>query len=274
MFAIDSLFKNYKIFIDTSAFMHAGAQDVFIKTFPRYLSNYNTKIIVPVRVINELERYQSNHDKSDIAKKALLSIIREYQKVNLIDIKGESGDSFSDNLFQTVFTKFRIQHNLCLITQDKNLAIDICNLKKSKSVKTNKGIICLYISDINFSLEDWQNKLDYEIFRPSSEFYSPITTNTILNVSSIPDINDTVFIGQTYVPVRLIQEIGKGGEGKVYLTENNCCCKIYKKEKITREKIDKIKLMLNKPVKRKGICWPKALVYNLNKEFVGYFMDS
>lgn len=263
MFLLDEVFRKYKIFIDTSAFMYIGAQDVFTKLFPRYLSDYSTNVIVPIRVIEELKKYQRSLDKADVARKAL-SVISEYQKFNFVDIRGKESDSFTDNLFQTIFTKFRIKYNLCLITQDKRLAIDIYNLRKSKSVFTDKDILVLYISHNNV-LKDWKEQLEHEVFKPSSEFNIPVKTNNIINISKIPTTDDTVLVGNDYNKVRLIKEIGKGGEGNIYLTDNNCCCKIYKKEKLTQEKYNKLILMLSKPLRKKGICWPKALVFNERK---------
>lgn len=67
--------------------------------------------------------------------------------------------------------------------------------------------------------------------------------------------------------------VGKGGEGQIFLTDDRqTVCKIYKQEKLTNLKRDKIKLMLTRCLGEKGIAWPIDFVVNEAGEFVGYIM--
>ncbi len=66
--------------------------------------------------------------------------------------------------------------------------------------------------------------------------------------------------------------IGKGGEGCVYSVDKNLACKIYALGKLTKAKIEKIKLMISKPIYDQDICWPIDLVLNTRNECVGYTM--
>ena len=71
----------------------------------------------------------------------------------------------------------------------------------------------------------------------------------------------------------MLEELGKGGEGSVYKTElDGFVAKIYKPEKITRLRYEKLKLMLTKDIDCEGVCFPLAILYNQRDEFVGYLM--
>ena len=103
------------------------------------LEKYNKKIIVPLRVIEELEKHKENISNANLSKRAKEALISlEYlRKKDLLEIRGETNDNFSDNVFQVVFTKFRMNYKLLLITQDNDLSKDIDSLNNNKSVKAN-----------------------------------------------------------------------------------------------------------------------------------------
>jgi DNA-binding helix-hairpin-helix protein with protein kinase domain len=82
-------------------------------------------------------------------------------------------------------------------------------------------------------------------------------------------------------PVKLSsQKLGDGGEGTVYLVDSNQrfiekCVKIYTKPK--QEQHEKIKFMVkNTPsfFDNDGckICWPEQIIYDRNKNFIGFMM--
>lgn len=98
-----------------------------------------------------------------------------------------------------------------------------------------------------------------------------VTTETRMPVTYIPQSGDKV-ISITHDSSHLLNVIGSGGEGSVYTTDNGMACKIYFEDKITRERYEKLKLMLSNPINHPGICWPQYLTYNEKREFVGYSM--
>lgn len=274
MVDLDELSKNYKIFVDTCSLMHCGSS-VFFENLSTHLSQNNIKIIIPYKVIEELEKKEHSSDeqtKNDAIKG--VSIIQGYKKNKLVDIRGEKNDPFADNLFLMLFTKFRIEHNLCLITQDKGLAEDTYQLKNSKSVKTKKEIKVLFIKE-DGSFDDWENQVQYEIgnIQKFQLYGAPIQQkDELITISVLPSIQDTVLSGK-YDKLKLVNEIGSGGEGKIYLTDNGLVCKIYFTEKSTSLKLNKLKLMLNNSIECDGICWPRDLIYSSKNEFIGYLMD-
>jgi DNA-binding helix-hairpin-helix protein with protein kinase domain len=76
------------------------------------------------------------------------------------------------------------------------------------------------------------------------------------------------------VKIELIKEVASGGEGAVYSTNCDLAVKIYKPDKLTRRRYEKIRLMLQKKIEHKGICYPVAALYNQSEQFVGYLMPK
>ena len=96
-------------------------------------------------------------------------------------------------------------------------------------------------------------------------------SSDVIKVSQIPKENDYVYT-ESNVKIRIMKEIGHGGEGHVYKTSSPFLAKIYKAEKITNQIKSKIELMLKKRIECDGICYPVAGLYNVQHEFVGYLM--
>ncbi|WP_169940352.1 serine/threonine-protein kinase [Campylobacter sp. RM15925] len=70
----------------------------------------------------------------------------------------------------------------------------------------------------------------------------------------------------------LIKIIASGGEGSVFLTDTNFACKIYKADKIDRQKIEKIDLLIDKKIDIRNVCTPRFKV-TFDNYFVGYIMN-
>jgi hypothetical protein len=71
---------------------------------------------------------------------------------------------------------------------------------------------------------------------------------------------------------RLVQLLGSGGEGSVYLTDTGLACKAYAASRLTTTARDKIEKMVNHPIDHPGICWPRASAHDGRGAFVGYLM--
>lgn len=98
---------------------------------------------IPASVIEELKKHTKNTQEKELAKdsKKMLKLMKRLQKQRLIDVKGQKSDEFADNDFAVIFTKFRLNNNLLLITQDAALADDILRLNESKSVRGNDVVV-------------------------------------------------------------------------------------------------------------------------------------
>lgn len=154
---MDQYAKNCKIFIDTCSIMCDDNRfNKFLSIAIPFMKKYNNKFIIALQVIKELEKYYndvSDKTKSDVAKNSL-NILVKLQKENLIKLQGDEKDGvFADRVFDYVFSKFKTQHKLFLITQDKELAMMILDKNKQNAVK-GKTIICKRIES-DGSLRDF-----------------------------------------------------------------------------------------------------------------------
>jgi len=312
-----NLFKNFKVFIDTCSLLHNDASIFFLKTLPKILIDINKRIIVPKRVIDEINKHSKSKNQ-ELRNKAKIAttILNEYQKFQIIDIKGEESDSFADNLFIAVFTKFRMKYNLCLITQDYGLSEAILDLNnKTRAVDHIKKIriarlttlekdIRIYdnLKEIGKDIGKEKNKengiyrnnesnskkthVQSKNTRKIKNKFQKKTINKFKTCTQIRDMKDEKLIC-TYLPslnetihtlqfgdMKLKSEIASGGEGTAFLTDKNLVAKIYKKEKLTKLRYEKLKLMVSKQVNIDGVCWPLDLVFNNQNEFIGYLMNK
>lgn len=72
----------------------------------------------------------------------------------------------------------------------------------------------------------------------------------------------------------LVRSLGLGGQGSVYLTDKAQVCKLYDDSHRTMDVCQKLQLMLTRPLQYPGVCWPRSLAFNQNREFVGFLMDK
>ncbi|MDY4574613.1 MAG: hypothetical protein SPD90_06110, partial [Intestinibacter sp.] len=277
---LEKYVKDYRIFIDTCSLLHPESNKFWNNIIP-ILHMYNSKIIIPKRSIDELEKHSNNKQNSDLSSSAnnCKIILSKLIRAGYVEIRGEETDNFADNVFQVVFTKFRMTHNLLLITQDNNLAKDILALNDSKSVK-GKSVVVKKINKQGYlSSFSWKenkkrvrgkNLAPHKVFKVCTEVTS--IPDTKLNISRIPSENEIVYTSQG--EIKLTKELGAGGEAIVYETSTPYVAKIYKKDNLTARKYEKIKLMLTKKINCQGVCYPVEIVYNSNKEFVGYLMPK
>lgn len=285
---LENYIKNYKIFIDTCSLLEDSA-DQFWGNVKILLKKHNNKIIVATRVIEELQKHSMNRKDVSLANKANRALSRMSQYINdgLVDIRGEASDSYlADNVFLVLFTKFRMQYNLLLITQDNNLAKDILALNNSKSVRA-KTVDVKRIEDgklVNFR---WDSKKSEDQKTRPQESKNAIVNQAFKSSCQLTGISD-VKIKISCVPiegdvlksktgnVRLLKQLdhGEGGEAKVFYTDTPYIAKIYKDGQITERKKAKIELMLSKEIDYPGICYPKEILYNSQNEFVGYLMPK
>lgn len=286
---LDNYGKDWKIFMDTCSILHFATEKFWENIIP-ILQQYQNKVIIPLRCIEELEKHEANKEKYELAENAkdCLKKLQQLIAANLVEIRGEKDDNFADNVFQVVFTKHRMRYKLLLITQDNGLAKDIQGLNNSKSVKANP----VHVRRINqygyLSKFTWgdDNRVKHDKNYKSHNCDEDLTGDEVfricnsvtavddskLTVTHIPTENESV--STSYGSIMLESEIAAGGEGIIYTTNTPYVAKIYKKENNTQRKYEKIKRMLSKKIRCEGICYPIAALYNSNKEFVGYLMPK
>lgn len=302
--SLENYVKDWKIFMDTCSILRieeGGEGESFWTHIIPLLQQYQNKIIIPLKVIEELEKHTTNAEKPELAQnaKSALKKLHQLLSAELIEIRGEQGDNFADNVFLVVFTKFRMTHKLLLITQDGNLAKDMVGLNASKAVKANSVHVKRinrygFLSNFNWNDDEGKQEVivpnkrievpnsrqqqeaivDADEDEQSFQVCNKVTSvqDTPMKVSYIPTENDLVYT--PYGPIKLEKKFASGGEGFLYETNTPYVAKIYKKENNTRRKYEKIKLMLSKKITYEGICFPIVALYNAEKEFIGYLMPK
>ena len=107
-------------------------------------------VIVPKSVVEELNRLADDNDNSTARRaQAARKLVKELVDEDSAEVVGEKDDgSFADNLFQTIFTRFRLKYRLVLITQDRSLAKEILSLNNSDAVDKIQGIDAFRIGDL------------------------------------------------------------------------------------------------------------------------------
>ena len=296
---MEQVVKKNKIFMDTCSIIIA--ENSFWDHITPYLKQYKKKVIIPSRCCEELEKKSNEVHNTELAKTARerLSFIKKLSEKGVVEFRGETTDNFADNVFMSVFTKFRLKYDLLLITQDNNLANDILNLNNIKSQKSNYTISVHKVNKYNYFGNFYLNKADQiekkqkekkdtskknseqkiqnqEIIPPEEIFKlctKPTTiSDDILSVSHIPTEHEQVYSERGIIQLR--KKIASGGEGILYETNTPFVAKIYFKDKNTKRRVKKITLMLSKRINCEGICYPIEALYNSNKQFVGYLMPK
>ena len=307
-FLID-IVKNYKVFIDTCSLLSEYA-DSFWKHIIPVLTNEKASIIVPLRVYEEVEKYANdlelckrkapdNPGLNQAARRAKEKIIK-LQSEGLVRVLGDENDNFADNVFLTVFMQYRMKYNLILITQDKNLAADILRISDSKAVTVSTKTLVRrinkhgYLSFIETQKTEAKKNNPHpqshlskkkgseeDLPIPEDEIFAhaDVMTNIsgLVRVSFYPKEGDTVTAerGGNRKPITLLKAGPSGGEGTIYSTDiPNVVAKIYKPGKVDKAKFEKLKLMMTKNINCEGVCFPIAMLYNSNDEFVGYLMNK
>lgn len=131
---LEGYVKDYKILMDTCSLLEPSVE-MFWKNIIYFLHVYLNKIIIPLRCIEELQKHEKNSSDQRLSERAKQCLKQIHQLINAgyVAIYGDETDEFADNVFNVVFTKFRMKYKLLLITQDHSLAEEYfafeCQLK-------------------------------------------------------------------------------------------------------------------------------------------------
>ena len=304
IFLVD-IVKNYKIFIDTCSLLSEYAENFWEHIVP-VLKEEKSNIIVPYRVYQEVDKYAKdpelclkkapdNPNLNKLAKQAKRKIVSLYSE-GLVRVLGDKTDNFADNVFQTVFTQYRMKYNLFLITQDKNLCVDINRISESKSVTVSNKIKVRrinkhgYLSHLEINKPEQKKKelqknssqsekkvqkAKEEVVIREDEIFAlsdtVIKTSGSVHVSYFPKEGDTVIAERRGIKkqILLVEAGNSGGEGTIFTTNiPNVVAKVYKPGKVDMAKFEKLRLMISKNINCPGICFPIAMLYNIQNEFI------
>ena len=257
----EELVKNdYKIFVDTSSLMQEYSELIFFKYIAPLLHRYDKKLIVPKSVFNEISRHNINNHPLAYKANHILEQLGKYQ---LYGYNSKFDESFADNAIIAQFTSLRLKYNLCLITsdysyaKDGNLSQDIIDLRKSKSTENINDIKVFNILSNKKEFKEFINynnkksihtKVKENTFKFSLP-KNPHRNDPSLKTNFIPSVGNYIFdnLGNNH---KLEKQIGRtGGEGSVYLTNTGYICKIFKIDKKTQFRKNKIGLLIENNIK-------------------------
>ncbi len=242
------------IYLD-SRFINDKYVNSFLSSFAPIIKRNKCKIglIIPTETKETYDNITLNDDKST----DLSSLFYIHYKLNF--------DCLHPDHIKSAFKT----DNTLFITQDQMIAFEASNRSKD----SNK----VYVRRVsNNSLLESFPMIVGDIFsnRPLFSYIhgrSPII-DKIPQDCNIPSEKSTVYIDNK--PVKLKKQIGLGGEGSVYMIDNEIVAKIYNKEKLTKTRVDKISTMVNKRINDYSICWPISEVRNKENFVVGYTMKK
>ena len=135
---LDNLFRNYKVFIDTCSLMYYNPKAVkkLFVLISKLSHKYNNPLIIPYKVIWELQKHKRSNDPETYAKaKNALEILEHYRSEGnkCFEVYADDNDKeFADPVFLKVFQMYHLDFNRALITQDYDLSNDVLNLLKQK----------------------------------------------------------------------------------------------------------------------------------------------
>ena len=163
-----------------------------------------------------------------------------------------------------------------LVASYSKIAKKYDNSKEYNLAKENYEKVLYYIKKYSIPVEKEKiGKIKSKIkkYKSSNKFKlgsSAIVDDKVLKEITLPSEKGIAY-DENGVSIKLIKKLGSGGEGAAYITSDGIVCKIY--TKITKNKVEKLKLMVSNPIDYDGICWPKKLVYDKNRTIIGYLMN-
>ena len=117
--------QDYKIFLDAEIFTREDAEH-FVKDLSEALTDADEKAVVPLRSIEKLQE-----EKSDAEFRQAMIFIKQMHKDNVLQVHGEETDPNFHDTVLAVFERFRGKYELCLVTQNVELARDVLRLNDS-----------------------------------------------------------------------------------------------------------------------------------------------
>jgi len=270
------LFNEYKIFADTCTLINPSFHKFYDTILSPFYQITRNKIIIPSMVFQELERLEKRDNTRHNASKVLKLITSRNKIDSVFEIRGEASDSFADNLFLSVFTKYRLKYNLCLLTNDFKLSYDICNLRNQLSINNSSinDIVCIFLN---------RNE-EPEIFNP--HLYEKKNTAHLKRKYPEKKISNNVIFqphnnwkpGQKLFSPNGVeleyQLLTRGGEAHILkVKREEKIAKVFFAERITQEKYSKLKLMIQTKLRSKQIIWPSTFIVDRGGNFLGYIMD-
>ena len=244
------LVREYRILIDTNILM--GGQ---INELVKELRRQGKQAIVPLSVYRELERLSQSDSRAHLATGALQRV-QEWLAEKVLELRGEPGDPrHADDVFVKVCRKFAGEKRICVLTRDRELE------KRLRDINSPNILVLAAFP---------KPRRRAPLFKLSAQITQ--VPNQRLGITSVPGLHDVCYEEGRGNRITLRTKIAEGGEGIVYQVNKKTACKIYRPDRLTQRRVEKLRRMVQRPVRISGVCWPRKLVCNQRREVVGYTM--
>jgi rRNA-processing protein FCF1/serine/threonine protein kinase len=294
--------QSHKILADTSFLMHPS--------FGKFLDDFSVefrsnRILVPRKVVQELQRMEKKKDHRLQAAQHALQLIEQAVSNGLAEIRGESSDDsarVADHVISRVVEQHMAQYNIVVLTNDRRLRDWIYAKKRSGCFSTDKSLLVVRFEPRDGKPHIWGREMQLPIsdhgqtvfpavppqpFRARSKpvwnLPQPFACTNRLEsgletrLLATEDVEKVSFVysynGQRLRQVRLCRKLASGGEGTIYETDQpDILCKIYHTNRLTDGARRKVELMVTRQVAHPGICWPIESVRDSQGVFRGFLM--
>ncbi len=131
---LERIVREKVIAMDTCTLMHEGCEKLIDKLIP-LLSRYERVVYIPYCVLEELRQHMQHRWDRIRASAAAKGYeqCKKLQEAGCLSVRGSRLDSFADNVFFVLFSKYRYRSHMLLVTQDRKLTMDILQLNKTKA---------------------------------------------------------------------------------------------------------------------------------------------
>jgi len=290
--------KSHKILADTCFLMH--------RSFGQFLEDYaeefqGNRILVPRKVVQELQRIEKKNDHRLQAVRDALRWIEQAISKEIAEIRGEQADdhtAVADHVISRVVEQHIAQHSILVLTNDRTLRDWIYAKKRAGCFSSRNSLLVVRFGPQNGTPHIWGQDQSQGNGQPASTFSPPPrphrprpspTSNVPQPFSrtskleggletSLHAKDDVEKAGCVYLyngqQVRLSNRLASGGEGTVYETDQpGVLCKIYHPSRLTEGARRKIELMVTRRVSHPAICWPTEAVRDSQGVFRGFLMS-
>ena len=273
---LERVVQRYILLIDTCSLLHPQFPLLMEHLTPLLLQS-GKHLVVPSEVVSELQSLLLKKPELSEQIRALIPLLLQLQQQKLLRVYGGQGEGFGDQQLLAVVTRFMTTAPLLVITQDNDLSSDLLHLNQLNSVQGKK----VAVSRINrygylsrFLTPEQRSQSSASIggtapFFPSAPLVEERTER--LQIVQVPKTGDTVQANGR--ELQLGEAVARGGEGTIYDLGDGTVAKVYRAEKLTAGRQDKLTLMTSQPVSIPGVCWPQELLYDQSGNFVGYRME-
>lgn len=275
---LERVVERYTLLADTCSLLHPQFPLLMERMAPLLLQ-HGKALIVPSGVVAELRSLLLKKPELTERIRLLLQQMIQLRDQGLLRIYGGPAEEFGDQQLLAAVTRFLTSTQLLVITQDNDLSADLLHLNQLNSVQGKRVAVSRinrygYLSRFLTPEQRSQSNPGFSSsvsgpFFPSAPLVE--AREEQLCVGRVPQEGELVkaesgsfFLGKA---------LARGGEGTIYDLEDGTVAKVYRREKLTVGRRDKLTLMTSQTLPIPGVCWPQELLYDQEGNFVGYRME-